>query len=111
MSESSVADGAGMASRHAVLHILNKPPGHARTRLCFATLAATDALVLIEDAVLALASGLETSAAVYALGPDLAARGLAARGLAADNGQTGVIMIDYEELVALAAGADKTVSW
>lgn len=103
MSESSVA-GAGMASRHAVLHILNKPPGHARTRLCLATLAATDALVLIEDAV--LASGLETSAAVYALGPDLAARGLAA-----DNGQTGVNVIDYEELVALAAGADKTVSW
>ncbi|GAA3554524.1 sulfurtransferase complex subunit TusB [Marinobacter xestospongiae] len=106
MSESSVADGAGMASRHAVLHILNKPPGHARTHLCLATLAATDALVLIEDAVLALASGLDTSAAVYALGPDLAARGLAA-----DNGQTGVIVIDYEELVALAAGADKTVSW
>lgn len=103
MSESSVA-GTGMASRHAVLHILNKPPGHARTRLCLATLAATDALVLIEDAV--LASGLETSAAVYALGPDLAARGLAA-----DNGQTGVNVIDYEELVALAAGADKTVSW
>ncbi|MGK0525514.1 MAG: tRNA 2-thiouridine synthesizing protein B [Pseudomonadales bacterium] len=88
------------------LHILNKAPEHPRSVACMGALMPGDALLLTENAVLALAAQCSTLAGirVYALAPDVAARGL---------GQcTGeAALVDYPAMVDLTAQAQNVISW
>ncbi len=100
----------------SVLHTMNKSP-HESDALASCLAHALDgaALLLIENGVYAAARGggaePEITAAcarlrVFALEPDLAARGIgAARVL------DGVEMVDYADFVALAAGHDTVQAW
>ncbi|WP_339780419.1 sulfurtransferase complex subunit TusB [uncultured Marinobacter sp.] len=89
------------------LHILNKAPGHPRSVACMGALKPGDALLLTENAVLALAIQGNTAASirVYALAPDVAARGLGQRpgGAAA--------LVDFPAMVDLTAQAQNVISW
>lgn len=61
------------------LHILNKMPEHPRSTDCQRALQPGDALLLIESAVLAIATSNKkhkTGVPVFALAPDVGARGL-----------------------------------
>ncbi len=96
------------------LHTVNKSP-FASTALasCLDHLTADAALILIEDGVYAaLADGAFAArlaaapVAVYALGPDLEARGLGAAALA-----KGVRVVDYGGFVDLAAAHSAVVPW
>lgn len=99
-----------------VLHIVNKSPYAGDTLAsCLARMGDGAALLLIEDGVyaalahggvaerLAFASRRHT---LYALGPDLAARGLADRPLL-----DGLRIIDYPDFVRLVAEHSATQSW
>lgn len=99
----------------AVLHLVNGSP-HASRALadCLLRAGAGDAVLLIEDGVYAAVGslGAETTrlaagrVALYALVPDLAARGLAASGLAAD-----IVPVDYAGFVALTTTHNPIQSW
>lgn len=100
----------------STLHTVNKSPfdGTCLTS-CLAHCLPGDAVILIEDGVVAARKGtaaakaIEASLAdckVYVLGPDAAARGM--------NGETlvaGVESVDYGGFVELAATHDRTQSW
>lgn len=93
-----------------ILHTVNKaPPASDCLAGCLAAAAKDDLLLLIEDGVHALIPGspgellLKEHGEVRVLGADLAARGLTAPACAR--------VIDRDEFVALAARADKVVSW
>ena len=101
---------------NSLLHTVNKSP-FASTALadCLARAHHGAAILLIEDAVYAaLAKGsfaLTLAAAqkqfsIYALGPDLAARGLDPATLLA-----GITIVDYEGFVDLAAAHSAALSW
>lgn len=93
------------------LHILNKAPGHPRFGSCLAAMGSDDALLLIENAVLALADkGLSLPGTPYALEADLTARALGNAGNALD-GITHAVAIDYHEMVKLTAQATRVISW
>lgn len=93
------------------LHILNKAPDHPRFARCLAAMASDDALLLIENGVLALtAKGLSLPATPYALEADLTARALGNAGNALD-GITHAVGIDYREMVTLTAQATRVISW
>ncbi|MDX1455982.1 MAG: sulfurtransferase complex subunit TusB [Marinobacter sp.] len=86
------------------LHILNKTPEHPRFRRCIEAIGESDQLLLIENAVLALsAKGVELPGRVIALASDLDARGVVAAGE--------IDIIHYDDMVALAATADRIISW
>jgi tRNA 2-thiouridine synthesizing protein B len=98
------------------LHIVNKSP-YASSALdsCLIRLTDEASLLLIEDAVCAALAGGAWSArladtvgtnAVYALGPDLAARGLIDRELV-----NGITVVDYGGFVDLAARHSVAQSW
>lgn len=100
----------------ATLHTVNKSP-FERTALasCLGHARPGDAVLLIEDGVVGARRG--TSAAglveaalkscrVYALAPDLAARGLAPDGLI-----EGIGLVDYRGFVDLVAGHERTHAW
>src|SRR5579871_5148677 len=98
------------------LHTVNKSP-HSSTALASCLAHATDdaAILLIEDGVYAaLATGSPVPAlvaaaargAVYALQPDLAARGLAEAKLIA-----GTKLVGYDGFVDLAAERPSTLAW
>ena len=105
-----------------MLHIVNKSPFESSALAsCLARVRAGAAVLLIEDAVYGAAAGAAHAAApalgklagaagdgaaVYALGPDLAARGLAEDGL-----MKGVRVVDYEGFVELVAKHDGVQSW
>jgi len=87
------------------LHILNKRPDHPAFRACLSSLSSQDALLLTESGVLALAdceSGL--AGPVYALAPDLQARGITV------NGQEATA-VDFDRMVALTTEASRVISW
>jgi len=88
------------------LHILNKTPGHPRAAECIGALRPGDALLLTESAVLALAApgNHDTRIPVYALAPDVVARGL---------GQCpgDVTLVDFPAMVDLTALAQHVISW
>jgi tRNA 2-thiouridine synthesizing protein B len=89
------------------LHILNKVPEHPRSAACQQALMPGDALLLIENAVLALAtagSELLTMTSVYALTPDVMARGL-------ENRIGKANLVDFPAMVKLTAQAQKVISW
>lgn len=90
---------------HKTLHILNKPPEHSRTRLCLAAMGPDDGLLLTENGVLAVTRPEQLNRdRWFVLGPDLDARGLTA-----PIGQAQVV--SFDGMVALAAAAEKVISW
>ncbi|EMP55462.1 hypothetical protein MSNKSG1_06313 [Marinobacter santoriniensis NKSG1] len=95
-----------MASIHT-LHILNKSPDHPRFQRCLTALGPEDALMLIENGVLATttAGRLATvSGQIYALSPDLEARGL-------QVDDSTFVPVDYEGMVRLTTEAGQVISW
>jgi len=99
-----------------MLHIVNKSPLERNTLdTCIATAQPDDALILIEDAVYAANSGNAGAAKLneakskgfklYALQPDLEARGIADRVI------DGVTLVDYEGFVDLVAAESSSQSW
>ena len=100
----------------ATLHTVNKSPFQNQTLLsCLGHAKAGDAVLMIEDGVYGAMSGtalkdaianMAADVSLYVLGADLAARGINA-GRVAD----GVISVDYEGFVDLAASHDRTQNW
>jgi tRNA 2-thiouridine synthesizing protein B len=98
-----------------MLHIVNKSPSERNSvDTCLAHAKEGSAVLLIEDAVYAAANGNMSAAKVkaalgsvkvYALGPDLAARGMADRVL------DGVSVVDYGGFVDLVAEHNNCQSW
>lgn len=99
-----------------ILHTVNKSP-YAASALesCLARLTGGAALLLIEDGVYAALAGgtfaerlvsAGRQHALYVLGPDLAARGLAERPLV-----DGLRVIDYQGFVQLAADHSAVQAW
>lgn len=99
-----------------ILHIINKSP-YDRTSLDTCLRLARDdaAILLIEDGVYAVrknaaaADKLQAAAGkhkIYALEPDLQARGLDA-----ENTIDGISLVDYDGFVELATEYDKLQSW
>jgi tRNA 2-thiouridine synthesizing protein B len=98
------------------LHTWNKAEAQAEAlALCLATLAPGDALLLLEDAVyLTDATGIAAlrakmthpdATSLYALAPDLAARGISARISPL------VHVVEYPDFVALSLQHARVVSW
>ena len=101
----------------STLHTVNRSPWeHGALESCLARVRPGSAVLLIEDGVLGALAGslaaarLAAAAAaeveVFALGPDLAARGIEATRVAAC-----VEVVDYAGFVALACRLGKTVTW
>jgi tRNA 2-thiouridine synthesizing protein B len=98
-----------------MLHIVNKSPLQTSTlATCLRMAQAGDALLLIEDGVYAATAGSATEAAmqaacatlkVYALQPDMDARGVTPRLLA------GVTLVDYAGFVDLSVEHNTSHSW
>ncbi|MCI4680329.1 sulfurtransferase complex subunit TusB [Rhodoblastus acidophilus] len=100
----------------STLHTVNKSP-YERNALksCLDHLCAGDLVLLIEDGVLAARRGGAFAQAInaakgnckfYALGPDLAARGIASGDVI-----EGVETVDYAGFVDLAADATRVCAW
>jgi len=99
-----------------MLHTVNKSPFEKNSLdSCLRLAASGSAILLIEDAVYAAVQGTAVEEKIkaaaqdkkiYALGPDLKARGL-------DEGRVidGVTVVDYGGFVDLAAESDKIQSW
>lgn len=99
-----------------MLHVVNKSPYERNSlKSCVAHLHDGDAVLLIEDAVVAAKSG-GTAAAllqeamntgtVYVLGPDLAARAIKS-----EDVLSGMKLVDYRGFVDLAVQHSGTHSW
>ncbi|NEX15612.1 MAG: sulfurtransferase complex subunit TusB [Halochromatium sp.] len=100
----------------STLHTVNKSP-FEKTSLeaCLGHVSAGAAILLIEDGVYAALTqtsieaqlkGALDSVKVYALGPDLQARGLSEERLI-----PGISVVDYAGFVDLAAEHDKLQAW
>ena len=99
----------------SVLHTVNKSPfDRPAVDSCVNHALPGSAILLIEDGVYAARAGTRCEALlssvdgvkVYALGPDLRARGIAEDSLVA-----GVEVVGYDGFVELAAAHDKVQSW
>lgn len=100
----------------SILHTVNKSP-FERVNLdsCLAHATAGDAILLIEDAVIAAAKGTSVAARMgdaakqfklYAMGPDLQARGIDTANLV-----DGITVVDYAGFVDLAAENKAVNAW
>ncbi|MFC4260467.1 sulfurtransferase complex subunit TusB [Marinobacter lacisalsi] len=90
----------------ATLHILNKRPEHHRFRACLDAMAPGDVLLLIENAVLALAdAGVHLPEGTRALQADCVARGLVTR-----PGEK-VELLDYLGMTHLTDRFSRLISW
>ena len=100
----------------SVLHIINKSP-YDRNSLdtCLRLARPGSAILLIEDGVYAVRAGSSAAATlqqalenhpVYALQPDLQARGVQPESLI-----DGIKMVDYDGFVELTTEYEKTQSW
>lgn len=101
-----------------MLHIVNKSPFERNSLMsCLGHTLAGDSVLLIEDAVVGAITGTsiapdlqiamkEQSVAVYALGPDLAARGLNT-----DRVLPGIQIVDYAGFVDLTVANERNQSW
>jgi tRNA 2-thiouridine synthesizing protein B len=100
----------------STLHTVNKSP-YERNALksCLDHLSAGDLVLLIEDGVLAARKGgafaqvlgdVGRSCKIYALNPDLAARGIGVGDLV-----EGIQTVDYGGFVDLAADATRVCAW
>ncbi|BFM11607.1 hypothetical protein R50072_17600 [Simiduia litorea] len=92
------------------LHIVSKSLANADVQIALVTAQKKDAIVLIGDAVYALfdKSTIETKAKIFALSPDLNARGL---DISTDTIQTIVELVDYAGFVKLTESHHPIVSW
>jgi len=99
----------------SVLHTVNKSPFEKSScESCLGHATAGSSVLFFEDGVYAVTKGTTVEAKlsaaqgikVYALGPDLKARGIADDRLIA-----GVQVVDYAGFVDLAAEHDKVVAW
>jgi tRNA 2-thiouridine synthesizing protein B len=100
----------------SVLHIVNKSPFDRNSLdTCLRLARKGSAILLIEDGVYALRKNTDIAVhllqvmddlAVYALQPDMQARGLLA-----DATIDGVELVDYDGFVRLATEYDKLQSW
>ncbi len=100
----------------SILHTVNKSPFEKNAlSSCLGHTKSGDGVLLIEDAVYGALKGTKSSDQVeaakstvglYVLGPDLAARGLAA-----DRLLDGVTVVDYGGFVDLVAKYDTTQAW
>ncbi len=100
----------------STLHTVNRSPWeHGALEGCLARVRPGSAVLLIEDGVLGALAGSRSAARlaalaaeveVFALGPDLAARGIEPARVAAC-----VEVVDYAGFVDLACRFGKTVSW
>ncbi len=99
----------------STLHTVNKSPFERRSLAsCISHASAGDAILMIEDAVYGAIAGTASAEqleenqniAIYALGPDLSARGLGKAKLA-----DGINIVDYNGFVDLAVEHDKIQSW
>lgn len=99
-----------------MLHIVNKSPFERNTLdSCLRVAKSGSSVLLIEDGVYAALqnaahaekiSGRLADFSFFALGPDIAARGLSDKLLI-----EGVAVVDYEGFVDLVAESDVTQSW
>lgn len=100
----------------STLHTVNKSP-YERNALksCLDHISDGDRVLLIEDGVLAARKNgafaqtlqeAKRACAIYALAPDLSARGIAA-----DDLIDGVEAVDYSGFVDLAADATRVCAW
>lgn len=99
-----------------MLHTVNKSPfGNDSLQTCLRYARPGSDILLIEDGVYALVKGSSVEGAVksgmesckiYALGPDLKARGVADEKLL-----DGVEVVDYDGFVKLAVDNDKVQNW
>ena len=99
-----------------MLHTVNKSPFEKNSLdVCLRFARAGSAVLLLEDGVYAAIKGTAVEEKVkaaagdkklYALGPDIRARGL-------DEGQVidGITVVDYGQFVDLAAENDKVQAW
>ncbi len=99
----------------SILHTVNKSPFEKQTLgSCVAHVLDGDAILMIEDGVYGAIAGTKAAlqleetknVSIYALGPDLDARGLGEAKLAA-----GITIVDYKGFVELSVKHDKTQSW
>ena len=98
-----------------MLHTVNKSPFEKDSfKSCLNCVADGSSILLIEDGVFAALNGSAVAAKVkeamgkvtiYALGPDLDARGIA------DKVIDGIKVVDYAGFVDLACENDKVQSW
>jgi tRNA 2-thiouridine synthesizing protein B len=96
-----------------MLHTINKSPySHRCLAECLRACSADDAILLIEDGVYAaladsdsVESLLTKTSAVYALQPDIAARGLT------DRIASEIKAIDYDGFVQLCIDQPKMMAW
>ncbi|MCL7944573.1 sulfurtransferase complex subunit TusB [Marinobacter sp. ATCH36] len=92
-------------TRFKTLHILNKPPEHARYRLCLSAIGPQDGLLLTENGVLAITQPLAINKErCFALAPDLEARGLLSH-VSSDQ------IASFDDMVDLTALAENVISW
>lgn len=99
-----------------ILHTVNKSPFEKNSLdSCMRLSVAGSSILLIEDGVYAAIRGTAvesdlsrcmTDRKIYALGPDLKARGIIA-----DRLIDGIEVVDYDGFVRLAADNDKVQSW
>jgi tRNA 2-thiouridine synthesizing protein B len=98
------------------LHTVNKSPFERNALAsCLGHVLPEDAILLIEDGVVAARKGSSVSpllgdaarnGALYVLGPDMAARGLTE-----DLLVSGARVVDYGGFVDLVASCERTVAW
>ncbi len=99
-----------------ILHIVNKSPMERSSfASCFRIARAGDSVLMIEDGVYAALANTTLADKItrrmnelsfYALGPDIAARGLGDTALIENLG-----IVDYEGFVDLVTASDITQSW
>jgi tRNA 2-thiouridine synthesizing protein B len=100
----------------STLHTVNKSPFERGSMAsAFAHAVEGDAVLMIEDGVLGARktgafsptiAGRAGAVSIYALGPDLAARGVKAEDVA-----DGVTIVSYDGFVDLAATHDRVCAW
>jgi len=90
------------------LHIISKSLANADVQLALRAAQKEDAIILINDAVYALANKtpIDTKASIFALSPDLTARGLSVGTL-----PPRVAPVDYTGFVKLSENHQPIVSW
>lgn len=94
----------------ARLHVLNKAPDHPRSQACLAMLQPGDAVILLENAVLATTdqrwdTQRPRDLSLYAMRSDCAARGIT------ENLKSSAYLIDYADFVAIVCGERAPIWW
>lgn len=96
----------------SILHVVNKSP-YERNSLdtCVGFVQDGDAILLIEDGVYAAVKGGKAAAKLAGLDVSVLGPDLAARGIAADKLTDGLKVVDYAGFVDLSVAKDKVQSW